>query len=150
MAITKLIADSITSGAIASTPSFFAQTSANANLKRGTETLAPFNTEIFDTNSVYNNTSGNYKFTDTTQGYRAYSKKVLTDSKIGLMNKKFKRYQLLLCATTLIPKYNYKCIEVPNTRTYSIEGGQTKFNFSNLVLYFLDILNYSLRIKFKK
>ena len=63
MAITKLIADSITSGAIASTPSFFAQTSANANLTRGTATLAPFNTEIFDTNSAYNNTSGNYKFT---------------------------------------------------------------------------------------
>lgn len=96
------------------------------------------------------NLGSNYKFTDTTQGYRAYSKKVLTDSKIGLMNKKFKRYQLLLCATTLIPKYNYKCIEVPNTRTYSTEGGQTKFNFSNLVLYFLDIINYSLRIKFKK
>lgn len=62
MAITKLIADSITSGAIANTPSFEAYLSANQNVSNTTVTKMQFNTERFDTDSAYDN-STNYRFT---------------------------------------------------------------------------------------
>tara|TARA_R100001163_G_C5026182_1_gene167645 strand:- start:44 stop:538 length:495 start_codon:yes stop_codon:yes gene_type:complete len=54
MAITKLIADSITSGAIANTPSFFAsKTDGNQTLSDTTATKVTFNTELYDTNNAY-------------------------------------------------------------------------------------------------
>ena len=69
MAITKIIADSITSGAIANTPSFGATMSANqTNISSATNTLVAFNTETWDTNNAYTNTSGNYKFTVPSAG----------------------------------------------------------------------------------
>jgi len=62
MAITKLIADSITSGAIANTPAFEAYLSANQTVSNSTVTKMQCNTERFDTNSAYDN-STNYRFT---------------------------------------------------------------------------------------
>ena len=61
MAITKLIADSITSGAIASTPSFEAYLSSSQNVSQTTNTKIQFNTEVFDTANAYDN-STNYRF----------------------------------------------------------------------------------------
>ena len=63
MAITKLIADSITSGAIASTPMVSLTMSAGQTTSNSTATLVTFNTVEIDTDSAYTNTSGNYKFT---------------------------------------------------------------------------------------
>jgi hypothetical protein len=62
MAITKLIADSITSGAIANTPAFLATLSANQGISTNTSTKIQFNTELLDTNNAYDN-STNYRFT---------------------------------------------------------------------------------------
>ena len=63
MAITKLIADSITSGSIANTPAFLAKLSANVENQTGDSTIKiPFNSEIFDTHSAYDH-STNYRFT---------------------------------------------------------------------------------------
>ena len=46
------------------TPSFGATMSANqTNISSATNTLVAFNTETWDTDSAYTNTSGNYKFT---------------------------------------------------------------------------------------
>ena len=56
MAITKLIADSITSGAIASTPSFEAILSADVYPADATNTKLSLDSEIFDTDGCYNNT----------------------------------------------------------------------------------------------
>lgn len=67
MAITKLIADSITSGAIASTPAFEAYLSSNQTISQSTYTKVQFDTEIFDTDNCYDNSS-NYRFTPTTAG----------------------------------------------------------------------------------
>lgn len=61
MAITKLIADSITSGAIANTPSFSVYLSANQSINNNTVTLIQFNTEYWDTDSAYDTST--YKFT---------------------------------------------------------------------------------------
>ncbi len=53
MAITKLIADSITSGAIANTPSFSVKTNTGKTLSNSTITKLTFNTETFDTDSAF-------------------------------------------------------------------------------------------------
>jgi len=65
MAITKLIADSITSGAIANTPSFFAYMSGNQSISNAA-TLVQFNTELYDTDGCYDTST--YKFTPTSAG----------------------------------------------------------------------------------
>lgn len=62
MAITKLIADSITSGAIASTPYFFVNISGNQTVSDQANTKIPFNTEVVDTDNAFDN-STNYRFT---------------------------------------------------------------------------------------
>jgi hypothetical protein len=62
MAITKIIADSITSGAIANTPAFHATNSATQDLTSGAYTKVQFNTETFDEGGVYDHSS-NYRFT---------------------------------------------------------------------------------------
>ena len=62
MAITKLIADSITSGAIASTPYFFVNKSGNQSTSDGADTKITFDNVVFDTDSGYDN-STNYRYT---------------------------------------------------------------------------------------
>tara|TARA_R110000822_G_scaffold307002_1_gene433648 strand:+ start:437 stop:904 length:468 start_codon:yes stop_codon:yes gene_type:complete len=59
MAITKIIADSITSGAIANTPNFLAYRSSSAqSVANNTTTTILFNAEKFDSNSAYNASNG--------------------------------------------------------------------------------------------
>jgi len=62
MAITKLIADSITSGAIASTPYFFVNKSGNQATTDGADTKITFDNVVVDTDSGYDN-STNYRYT---------------------------------------------------------------------------------------
>ena len=72
MAITKLIADSITSGAIANTPAFEASLSSDQTVSGGTETLVAYNTEHLDTDNAYDTST--YKFTPQTAGkYYVYA-----------------------------------------------------------------------------
>ena len=66
MAITKIIADSITSGAVANTPAFFAYQSGAQNISNGTLTKISINTEVFDTNSNYDTSA--YRFTPNVAG----------------------------------------------------------------------------------
>ena len=66
MAITKIIADSITSGAIANTPAFSAS-GDDQSIANGTETKVAFNIEDFDTDGNYDHLT-NYRFTPTTSG----------------------------------------------------------------------------------
>ena len=49
-------------------PAFSAKQSANQTLTSGVNTKVQFNTEIFDTNTNYDNTT-NYRFTPTVDGY---------------------------------------------------------------------------------
>lgn len=62
MAITKLIADSITSGAIANTPAFAAKMSSNQSPSINTNTKLNFDSELIDTDGAYDATT-NYRFT---------------------------------------------------------------------------------------
>lgn len=66
MAITKLIADSITSGAIANTPAFRATMSTTQAISNNTSTIINFNTETYDTDSCYDTST--YRFTPNVAG----------------------------------------------------------------------------------
>jgi hypothetical protein len=79
MAITKIIADSITSGAIANTPAFQAFLSDNQTLADNTYVKIQANTESFDTDSAYDN-STNYRFTPQTAGKYAFYANVRTSA----------------------------------------------------------------------
>jgi len=55
-------------GSMANTPSFFAyRTSSNQSFSQNTDTKIQFNTELYDTDNCFDN-STNYRFTPTTAG----------------------------------------------------------------------------------
>jgi len=60
MAITKLIADSITSGAIANTPAFLAKRNETQSMAGDTDTKLISTDKVFDTDNSYNTTTGQF------------------------------------------------------------------------------------------
>lgn len=62
-------------------------------------------------------TSG-FRWTDTTQGFRAYSAKMLLDPKIRTFRSIFETYELLAYLSYRAPRLGYRCIELPTTRRY--------------------------------
>lgn len=61
--------------------------------------------------------SGFY-WTDTTQGFRAYSRNLLLSSEIRVFRDVFMHYELLPYMNYIAPRLNFKCIEIPTTRIY--------------------------------
>ncbi|MDF3054479.1 MAG: glycosyl transferase family 2 [Gammaproteobacteria bacterium] len=59
-----------------------------------------------------------FKWTDTTQGFRAYSRKMLLDSKVSPFRDIFLTYELLAYLSYRAPKLGYKCLELPTSRKY--------------------------------
>lgn len=59
-----------------------------------------------------------FSWTDTTQGFRAYSRKMLLDPKIALFRNVFMTYELLAYLSYRAPKLGYRCIELPTIRQY--------------------------------
>lgn len=59
-----------------------------------------------------------FGWTDTTQGFRAYSRKVLLDSKVAPFRDVFKSYELLPYLSYRAPKLGYRCLELPTIRRY--------------------------------
>lgn len=59
-----------------------------------------------------------FAWTDTTQGFRAYNRKVLLDSNIAPFRNVFKSYELLPYLSYRAPKLGYHCIELPTIRRY--------------------------------
>lgn len=59
-----------------------------------------------------------FKWTDTTQGFRAYSRKMLLDPEINPFRSIFMSYELLAYLSYRAPKLGYKCIELPAVRRY--------------------------------
>ena len=65
MAITKLVADSITSGAIANTPSFAVLVGTTQVASANSFNVVDFDTVSFDSESQFNTTNNYYKITET-------------------------------------------------------------------------------------
>lgn len=59
-----------------------------------------------------------FKWTDTTQGFRAYSRKMLLDPKVAPFRDVFMTYELLAYLSYQAPRYGYRCIELPTVRRY--------------------------------
>lgn len=63
-----------------------------------------------------------FKWTDTTQGFRAYSRKMLLDPDIAVFRDLFSTYELLVYLSYRAPRLGYKCVEVPTARRYPASG----------------------------
>ncbi len=59
-----------------------------------------------------------FKWTDTTQGFRAYSRKMLLDPKIDIFREVFTTYELLAYLSYRAPKLGYRCVELATVRRY--------------------------------
>ena len=62
--------------------------------------------------------SSGFHWTDTTQGFRAYSRKMLLDPDIALFRDLLSTYELLAYLSYRAPKLGYRCIELPTIRRY--------------------------------
>jgi dolichol-phosphate mannosyltransferase len=62
--------------------------------------------------------AGRRWYTDTTNGFRAYSRRYLSDPRVNPFRTIFNRYQLLFYLTVRAGQLGYKVTEVPVTRSY--------------------------------
>jgi len=82
-----------------------------------------------------------YKFTDTTNGFKGYSKKYLTDSRVQPFRDIFKTYEILDYLTARAGKLKLKVCEIPVTRRYpSKKVYSTKLTFFRGNILLLKIL----------
>jgi len=70
-----------------------------------------------------------YKWTDTTQGFRAYSRRILLDPQVAPFRDIFIDYELLAYLSYRVPRLGYKCLEIPTARRYPLGKPPTKISF---------------------
>lgn len=81
-----------------------------------------------------------FKWTDTTQGFRAYSRKMLLDSNMAPFRDVFMTYELLAYLSCRAPKLGYRCIELATVRRYPKGEVPTKISSVRGNLSVLNIL----------
>ena len=69
-----------------------------------------------------------FKWTDTTQGFRAYSRRMLLDTQIAPFRDVFMTYELLAYLSYRAPKLGYVCRELPTVRRYPVGEIPTKIS----------------------
>ncbi|MER2540494.1 MAG: glycosyltransferase family 2 protein [Azonexus sp.] len=86
-----------------------------------------------------------FKWTDTTQGFRAYSRKLLLDRNIAPFRDVFITYELLAYLSYRAPKLGYRCVELPTVRKYPKGDVPTKIStFRGNLSVFRVLINASL------
>jgi glycosyltransferase involved in cell wall biosynthesis len=65
-----------------------------------------------------------FRYTDTTNGFRAYSRRLLLDPRVAPFRDVFTDYELHYYLAIRAARLGYRCTEVPVTRTYP-ESGKT-------------------------
>jgi len=63
-----------------------------------------------------------FNYTDTTNGFRGYSKKYLTDDRVQPFRDIFSTYELLAYLSVKAPRLKFKVKEVPVERKYPLDG----------------------------
>jgi len=63
-----------------------------------------------------------FRWTDTTQGFRAYSRRMLSDPRVAPFRNVFTHYELLAYLSYRVPRLGYRCVELPTTRRYPADG----------------------------
>lgn len=81
-----------------------------------------------------------FHWTDTTQGFRAYSRKMLLDTQIKIFRDVFLTYELLAYLSYRAPKLGYRCIELPTIRRYPKGEVPTKISSFKGNLSVLEVL----------
>lgn len=81
-----------------------------------------------------------FKWTDTTQGFRAYSRKMLLDSKVAPFRDVFMTYELLAYLSYCAPKLGYRCVELATVRRYPKGEVPTKISSFTGNLSVLEVL----------
>ncbi len=69
-----------------------------------------------------------HRWTDTTQGFRAYSSRLLLDPRIAPFRDIFTTYELLAYLSYRAPKLGYRCLEIPTARRYPKGETPTKIS----------------------
>lgn len=59
-----------------------------------------------------------FPWTDTTQGFRAYSRRVLLDPRVAPFRDVFATYELLAYLSHRVPRLGYRCVELSTIRRY--------------------------------
>ncbi|EFE7940081.1 TPA: glycosyltransferase family 2 protein [Escherichia coli] len=59
-----------------------------------------------------------FHWTDTTQGFRGYSSRLLLDERVAPFRNIFITYELLAYLSYIAPKLGFSCIELPTSRIY--------------------------------
>ena len=70
-----------------------------------------------------------FRWTDTTQGFRGYSRRLLKNEEIAIFRDIFKDYELLAYLNYIAPKLGFKCVEYPTQREYPKGDIPTKISF---------------------
>jgi len=84
--------------------------------------------------------SSGFKWTDTTQGFRAYSRRLLLDSRVAPFRDVFMTYELLAYLSFRAPKLGFHCVELPTVRRYPKGEVPTKISAFKGNLSVLEIL----------
>ncbi|MCR9421155.1 MULTISPECIES: glycosyltransferase family 2 protein [Vibrio] len=63
-----------------------------------------------------------FSYTDTTNGFRAYSKRFLLDSRVALFRDIFTGYELHYYLAIKAARFGFNCTEIPVTREYPATG----------------------------
>jgi dolichol-phosphate mannosyltransferase len=83
-----------------------------------------------------------FHWTDTTQGFRAYSRKMLLDARVAPFRDVFKTYELLAYLSFRVPRLGYRCVEMPTSRRYPKGEVPTKISsFTGNLSVFKVLLN---------
>jgi glycosyltransferase involved in cell wall biosynthesis len=69
-----------------------------------------------------------FDWTDTTQGFRAYSRTMLLDPRIATFRDVFMTYELLAYLSYRAPRLGYRCVELPTVRRYPQGDVPTKIS----------------------
>jgi dolichol-phosphate mannosyltransferase len=70
--------------------------------------------------------SSGFRWTDTTQGFRAYSRRMLLDPRVAPFRDVFVGYELLAYLSHRCPRLGFRCTELPTARRYPAGEVPTK------------------------
>jgi len=63
-----------------------------------------------------------FRWTDTTQGFRGYSRRMLADPRMAVFRDELGRYELLAYMNYRAPRLGFACVELPTIRRYPADG----------------------------
>ena len=69
-----------------------------------------------------------FRWTDTTQGFRGYSRKMLLDANLNPFRDVFHTYELLAYLSYRVPRLGYRCLEISTVRRYPTGEVPTKIS----------------------